>query len=165
MKDVMHFAGSLAAHAVWCVSSGGTLVPILGETRPNGDRAMNRLVYDRLERAVEAGREKLDAPEVGVRNAVLLYDGFITVEDWRTDAIMIDIRCHKGGSAGRRVVMAVPYKAKKGWFSKFVVYRPKFVESSDGALDYEKCGEAFFAGVESHPKGAKIWTRHLDQSR
>jgi hypothetical protein len=95
--------------------------------------------------------------------AVLLYDGYITLGDWRTDAIMVDTRCYKRSNL--RVLMAVPYKPKRGWFSRFVVYKPKFVESSDPAADFAAIGEAFFAGVDSHEKGAAVWNTHLDQSR
>lgn len=40
MKDALEFAGSLAAHAVWCVSSGETLIPMLGHLDASGQRVM-----------------------------------------------------------------------------------------------------------------------------
>ena len=59
MREAMNLAGFFAAHAVWCVSDGETLIPIFGYPDKNGQRVLNRLVHDRLEDAVAAGSGNL----------------------------------------------------------------------------------------------------------
>ena len=91
--------------------------------------------------------------------AVLLYDGFVTLGAWRTDAIMVEMR-----SSSERLVMAVPYRNAsdpKG----FAVFKPKFVECSDKAANWATLGEAFFRGVDAHEKGSAVWSKSIDQSR
>jgi hypothetical protein len=49
--------------------------------------------------------------------------------------------------------------------SPFTVFTPKFVgfqnvEASEA--DNEAFGQSFFAGVDSHEKGAAVWAKHYD---
>jgi hypothetical protein len=53
MITAMNLAGSLAAHAIWSVSDGEILVPILGFTDQDDERVMNRLVAADLAEAVQ----------------------------------------------------------------------------------------------------------------
>lgn len=163
MNSAMHLAGSLAAHAVWCVSDGETLIPMLGHTGDNGQRVMERLVHDRLEDAVADGQRRLDARLHDTPIAVLLYDGYITLPSDKSDAILIDIRSYDPGTSGR-MLMAVPYKRKR-FLSRFVVYKPKFLDCSLQDPKWEDLTAAFFAGVDSHERAATVWNKHIDQSR
>jgi hypothetical protein len=151
-------AGFFAAHAVWSVSDGATLIPMLASESAEGSRSMSRLVAEELGDAVARGRKALaDNPSRAAR-AVLLYDGYLTLEAGRFDAIFVEARDYGGGHG---FTMAVPYRpAAEG----FAVHRPKFIDSEGAEPDWGRMGEEFFAGVDAHEKGAEVWNGHLDQS-
>ena len=54
-------AGFLAAHAVWSISDGETLIPIYGYIDASGARHLVRLAESQSGKAVETGRDLLDA--------------------------------------------------------------------------------------------------------
>jgi hypothetical protein len=56
MYAIAEIAGCAAAHAVWSVSDGSTLIPMLWYKTEDDQRQMVRLAHDRLEAAVLAGR-------------------------------------------------------------------------------------------------------------
>ncbi|ARN21284.1 hypothetical protein [Piscinibacter gummiphilus] len=60
--------------------------------------------------------------------------------------------------------MAVPYKPKSPDVS-FTVYRPKFIIVDGAEPDYSKLADRFFAGVDSHAEGVKVWNAHMDQAQ
>lgn len=118
---------------------------------------MSRLVSDDAQEVVEEAKARLgqDAAKHGA--AILLYDTFVTLGDWRTDAILIEALADNS-----RLVMAVPYRSAKS-DEGFAVYRPKFLECPQE--EAEKIGESFFDGVDGHEKGNAVWTKYIDQSR
>ncbi|MCC7172024.1 MAG: hypothetical protein IT459_16385 [Planctomycetes bacterium] len=61
-------AGFLAAHALWCVSDGGPLVPFVGMEFQGGKRTLDRYVdEEHLERAVERASSPLKKCEFVTR--------------------------------------------------------------------------------------------------
>ena len=157
LPDIARHAGFFAAHAVWCVSDGETLIPMLVHPGEDGKAAMTRLVSDDSRKAVADAKARLQQHASAHGVAVLLYDTFVTLGSWRTDAILIE------AIAGQsRLVMAVPYRNAKS-DQGFAVYRPKFVECP--AEEAQHAGQSFFEGVESHEKGSAVWTKFIDQSR
>ena len=44
MITASHLAGFFGAHAIWCISDGETLIPMLGYTDENDKRILNRPV-------------------------------------------------------------------------------------------------------------------------
>jgi hypothetical protein len=162
MEAVAEHAGFFAAHGIWCVSDGGPLIPMLAFERPGGKREMIRFVMDRLEAGVEQGRRWLaDNPE-GATHAVLVFDGFITLESGKTDALFIEAVQYQPERAG--FGMAVPYRSSDSP-QGFAVFRPKFLGYDGAEPDFNQLGEAFFPGVDRHEEGAKVWNASLDQSR
>ena len=159
LLEITQMAGFFAAHAIWCVSDGETLIPIVAHPDGAGKRVMERVVSDDSRAAVAITKEKL--PSIAKENggAVLLYDSFVTLGFWRTDAIMIEIV-----SQDARLIMAVPYRHLKD-HAGFAVFKPKFVECSDSGADYQALSEAFFRGVDSHEKGSAVWSKYIDQSK
>jgi hypothetical protein len=163
MITASKLAGFLAAHAIWSVSDGATLIPILGYTTADGKRNMHRLAGDDLGAAVALGKRDLESNAFGADDAVLLYDARIPIGGEKVDAIVIEMRAYF--SLDSRVVMAVPYTpaAVSGTFR---VHKPKL-------LAWERCEDfdmntalgAFFDGVAEHEKGAKVWNDHLDESK
>jgi hypothetical protein len=163
MITASKLAGFFAAHAIWCVSDGDTLIPMLAYTTVDGERKMERLVAnDGLEASVAYRKKKLESNEMKANDAVLLYDGRIPIANQKLDAIIIEMRAYS--SPGSSAVMAVPYTPKAS--GKFRVHKPKLVA-------WEKCQDfemnvalkSFFEGVAGHEKGAKIWNDCLDESK
>lgn len=156
-------AGFFAAHAIWCVSSGETLTPILAFTTESGERHMQRLASDDLSVAVEQGKRRLDTNEMNANDAVLLYDGRIPIGNSKCDAIIIEIRAYF--SPDSRTVMAVPY-TPKSFFKRFLVHKPKLLQWDNcDDFDMSSALEAFFAGVAKHQKGSEVWNKALDESK
>jgi hypothetical protein len=163
MQAAAELAGFFAAHAVWCVADGETLIPILAFIASDGTRHMQRLEDPRLEDAVDRGKKWLAENPATVAAAALVYDGYVTLATGRTDALIADVRSYsEAATSSLRVV--VPYRhANSG--EGFAVYRPKFLNYEGPAFAEQQLDEAFWSGVDNHEKGAAVWNAHLDQSR
>ncbi len=163
MITASRLAGFFAAHAIWCVSDGETLVPILAYTTAEDERKMERLVVDDdLAASVARGKERLASNEMNAVDAALLYDARISAGNETLDAIVIELRDYL--SAQSEAVMAVPYTPKGS--GTFLVHKPKLLAWENCAdADMEPALQAFFEGVGSHEKGAKVWNESLDESK
>jgi hypothetical protein len=162
MITAFRLAGFFAAHAIWSVSDGETLIPILAHSNQDDEREMARLAHDDLLQAVAFGKERLHANEMDANDACLLYDGRITLGDEKVDAIIIEIRSYF--SPNSEALLAVPYTPSAA--GKFLVHKPKLLEWADcDDFDPDAALEAFFEGVFAHKKGAKIWNEALDESK
>jgi hypothetical protein len=164
MADLAEQAGFLAAHAIWCVSDGSVLVPFVGCALPDGEDTLNRFVDEKhVERAVERAKEHLAANTENALFATLVYDGYATLAEGKTDSLVLESRVYS--TPAIMMTMIVPYRNAEH-HDGFAVYRPKFRGvSAPVSPDYEALAEAFFRGVDAHEKGAEVWNRHLDQSR
>ena len=163
MITASKLAGFFAAHAIWCVSDGETLVPMLAYTTEDNERKMDRLVInDDLQASVAYGKEKLESNEMDANDSVLLYDGRIPIGKEKVDAIIIEMRAYF--SPGSEAVMAIPYTPKQT--GKFRVHKPKLLGWKNCEdFDMQAALESFFGGVSEHEKGAKIWNDCLDESK
>lgn len=162
MEAATELAGFFAAHAVWSVSDGETLIPLVAYETFDGKRQINRLVSERVEDGAARGREWLAKNPDGVARAVVVFDGYITLKTGKTDALIVLIRDYTQGEA--EITMAVPYRPAndpKG----FVVHRPKFLGFKDTEPDWQKVSSALWAGIARHEKGAEVWNKHLDESK
>ncbi len=163
MITATKLAGFFAAHAIWCVAEGDTLIPMLAYTTERGENKMDRIVADNdLAKAVAWGQEKLNSNPMDANDAALLYDGRITTEAGKLDAIIIEIRAYF--APGAEAVFAVPYTPKQT--GKLLVHKPKLVawnNCEDFSVD-DALG-AFFEGVADHEKGSEVWNAHLDESK
>jgi len=154
--------GFSAAHAIWSVSDGSTLIPMLTCVDQNNERQMIRLVQDQLEKAVQDGKARLEANPMDANDAALLYDGYITHDGAQVDAVIIELRSYF--SPGSRVAIAVPYTPGSG--ASFKVHKPKLLQwSACEDFDVEAVFKAFFTGIGQHEQGARIWADSLDESR
>ena len=59
MEAATELAGFFAAHAIWSVSDGETLIPLVGYETTDGTRQMNRMVSERVEEGAARGKEWL----------------------------------------------------------------------------------------------------------
>jgi hypothetical protein len=162
METVSEMAGLFAAHAVWSVSDGEILIPIVAYESLDGNRQMIRLVTDRVEEGVARGMEWMAKNPERVSRAVLIYDGFITLKSGKTDALIVTARDYTLGIS--EVTLAVPYRSKNDP-NGFAVHRPKFLGFKGEEPDFQKLGEALWRGIAKHEKGAEAWNSHLDESK
>lgn len=161
MDETIEFSGYFAAHAVWSVSDGETLIPLVAFETPDGKRQMKRLVAKRIEDGVAQGKEWMATNPDGAVRAVLIYDAFITLERGRTDALVVTARDFAHGNM--EMTLAVPYRAasdSKG----FAVHRPKLLDFKGTAPDANRLTQALWRGIAKHEKGAAVWNAHLDES-
>ena len=64
MERAVELAGFFAAHGIWCVAEGETLVPILAFQRGDGGQEFRRIEAEELRDAVAQGKTWLaDNPE------------------------------------------------------------------------------------------------------
>jgi len=155
-----HLAGFYAAHAVWCVSDGATLIPLVGFSTANTDRKMTRFVSDDLTQAVAMGRDWLAKNPEQATMTVLVIDAFITLESGKIDALLLEMR---DLTAGIELTMAVPYRNAESPRG-FAVHKPKVLEWNGEPDALNPIVEAFFDGVDQHEQGAAVWNARIDQS-
>jgi hypothetical protein len=162
MITASELAGYFAAHAVWSLSESDTFTPMFVFTTEHGERRMERLIAPEAKGAVTAGREKLERNEVDANDGALLFDGRITTETGKLDAVIIEMRSY--GFPWAKATIAVPYTPHTS--DRFRVHRPKLLLWHDcGDFDLHAAFEAFFRGSQEHERGATIWNAHLDQSK
>lgn len=162
MITASELAGFIAAHAIWCVSDADGLVPMVAFTTEDGQRKLERLVFDDTGRAIEHGRKRLADDPLSANDGVLAYDGRIPVEDGKLDAIILEMRSY--GFPWAKAALAVPYTPASS--GRFAVHKPKLVEWHEcDDFDMDAAFEAFFRGVDSHEKGSAVWNAALDQSK
>jgi hypothetical protein len=75
-------------HGIESVREGGPLVPFTLVDGPDG-RSLARFVAETLEQSVEEARRKLRGEGTAERGAIA-YDGYVTVEGERWDAIFVE---------------------------------------------------------------------------
>ena len=135
---------------------------MLAFERPDGKQEMIRLSADQLEEGVEQGRKWLQNNPEGATRAVLVIDALITLESGKTDALVIEAVRFVPERAS--FTMAVPYRNAEDP-SGFAVHRPKFLDANGFEPNYVQIGEAFFAGIEAHEQGSKVWDTYIDEGQ
>lgn len=162
MVAASSLAGFLAAHAVWSISDGEILIPIYGYASNSGERIMERLAHEQLEDAVVAGKDMLESNPTNSLASVLIYDGRITLDIGKVDALIVEFRNYQEDKGA--VTVALPYTPRTEG-NTFAIHRPKIIEMS-GHLkaDTQSIFESFFKGVDQHEKGSGIWNESLDES-
>ena len=162
MKNVLTMAGNFAAHAIWSVSDGETLIPIVGLLDSEDKQSMKRMVMGSAE-ALSAGEHQLNNLTSEYKGATFIKDGLVTLETGKTDSLIIDIKFSDDSS--KKIQFLIPYRNanhEKG----FAVHRLKLSEATGFSQDeYDLISDSFFDGLESHPEGGKIWNeKYEDQA-
>ena len=75
MIETASMAGFLAAHGIWSVSEGETLIPIYAHENPQGERLLERMVADDIAEGARAAQQALEDNEHGSTRAVMVVDG------------------------------------------------------------------------------------------
>jgi hypothetical protein len=161
MITASELAGFIAAHTIWCVSEADGLIPMVAFTTEDGQRKLERLVFDDAGAAVEHGRQRLEDDPFSANDGVLAYDGRITVEGGKLDAILLEMRSY--GFPWAKATIAVPYTPASS--GRIRVHKPKLVEwERCEDFDLDAAFGAFFEGVAAHEQGSKVWDVALDES-
>ena len=162
MLEAASLAGFASAHAVWCIADGEVLIPLYAYMKDDENVGMERMPGERLEDGVAAGQNMLEQNPYDTWAAVLIFDGRITLESGKFDALVIEFRSYSDNPG--TVSVALPYTPHAS-NSVFAVHRPKIIElSAHLEEECESILEAFFAGVEQHEQGSAIWNERLDES-
>jgi hypothetical protein len=159
MIETARLAGFFAAHGVWCVSEGETLIPLLGYQHADGEYGMDRLMFDDFTEGARAGQDALADGDPSWVGAVLVADGYIHLDQGKTDALLIEAVQY--GPYRQSMQVAIPYRpAERG----FAVHKPKFMDIDCDDPNLGPLGEAFFVGAASHTEANAVWEAHLDES-
>lgn len=158
MIETARLAGFFAAHGVWSVSEGETLIPLLGYEHADGEYGMDRLMFDDFAEGARAGQDALADGDPSWVSAVLVADGYVDLDQGKTDALLVEAVHY--GPHRRTMRLAVPYRPAQDPRG-FAVHRPKFM---DVEADLDTLAEAFFAGAASHTEAHAVWDAHLDES-
>jgi hypothetical protein len=159
MHETARLAGFFAAHGVWSVADGATLIPILGYEQANGERGMVRFANGDIAMGAQAGRQALRDNPNGAARAVLVVDAYLHLPAGKVDALVVE--AVEYGPQPRTFMIGVPYRPQPSPRG-FAVHRPKLLE--DPGVDADALIVAFFAGVDSHEAAAQVWTESLDES-
>ncbi|MEV0678995.1 hypothetical protein AB0I60_21000 [Actinosynnema sp. NPDC050436] len=158
MIETATMAGHLAAHGVWSVSEGETLIPILAYETFDGQRTLQRYMTDDLADAARAAQEALHTNENDAVRAVFVMDTFLHSDGGKVDALVVEAVLY--GPSPVTLKVAVPYVPPTDT-TAFVVHRPTFLDlvGLDNP-DFEALGDAFFEGVNAHEQASAVWSAH-----
>ena len=84
-------AGFLMAHAVWCVSDGGTLAPLLAYVK-GGERILAGFAAEQVKGAVKQALAWMERNPENAERAVFVHDAYVTLEGRRMDALVANVR-------------------------------------------------------------------------
>ena len=155
MKEVFEVVGETVAQSIWNLSAGGTPIPLLSTVDEDGHANYMQLAMDNSDDAIRYGREKLDRHEEGKIGAVFVADGYISLDDGTTDALVLEVRVYR--DVVIKCQMVIPYRSANS-VNGFAIHKPQVtaLENID-EIKLQPLLEAFFVGVEAHDKGGKIW--------
>jgi hypothetical protein len=103
----------LGVRRSWGRSGGATLIPF-AITETDSRRHLNRFIAETFEQGLENGRRELAASSPD--RAALAWDGFVTLDTGRTDAIFIEAQDRAHGATS--YVFAGRYQPGKRLFRK-----------------------------------------------
>lgn len=161
MIETARLAGFFAAHGIWCVPEGETLIPLLGYEHTDGGYGMDRLMFDDYAEGARAGQDALADGDPSWVGAVLVADGYIHLDQGRTDALIVEAVQY--GPYRQNMQVAVPYRPADDPRG-FAVHKPKFMNADCEDPAFNAMAEAFFVGAASHTEANAAWEAHLDES-
>jgi hypothetical protein len=160
LARTMELAGFFMSHAVWCVSMGESLIPLIGFEDRKGWHLL-RMLDKRLEAGVERGDQWVESNPERIARAALIFDGYYTGAAQRTDALAAKVVQY--GQERWYVQIIVPYRHAKSP-AGFAVHRPKFRDDGENEDRKDWLMGAFFRGSDLHHQGAEVWHSCLDES-
>lgn len=86
-----------ANHALASIKRGGTLATFTLSETNSGKRRLMRFLDATIEETVDHARAAIQELPPGTARAVTAYDGFITLDETRSDAIMLEAQERNSG--------------------------------------------------------------------
>jgi hypothetical protein len=158
MENTVKMAGEVASHAIWSVSSGETLTPIVGYLKRDNSHAMERLAMDSVQ-AVSLGELKISALDSDKLGAAFVKEGCVTLGAGKTDALIVDVRFAE--NIEKKVQFIIPYR-KANHPQGFAVHRLKLTQLEGISNDVvDSLSNAFFDGIEAYAEGGSLWEEKL----
>lgn len=155
MEEALKIAGNTAAHAIWSVSDGEQLIPLIAETDLTGKTTQIRCMGIQPDQIDDFFLKKSNALGKDYNGLSLVQDSIVTLEKGKTDALLIDVRMSYPENSS--VQLCIPYrhaKHEKG----FAIHRLKITGITGISPDkQEAITNAFFDGIESHQQGSLLW--------
>ena len=157
MESIMKMAGEFTSHAIWSVSSGEVLIPILGYLKSDNTQSMQRLAMGSVE-AISYGEQSISNLDKDTLGAAFIKDGIVTLDTGKTDALIVDITFAE--DSNKKVQFILPYR-NANHTDGFAVHRLQ-LSALDGIAKEtsESLIDAFFDGIEAHTQGGKIWNEN-----
>lgn len=152
------FAGMAVAFAIWQVKEGQPLAPMLSQAFPSGNRLNTTLMQDDLRAAIDAGLKRVKENPDGAALCALIYDGYINLPKFRTDALILEMSAYSPMPVAFSV--AVPYRHARS-AGGFALFGPRLLSSSGAETAHGQLAAAFFAGLDQF-QPAGIWDRHFE---
>jgi hypothetical protein len=160
MYPCIELAGFAAAQALCCLFDRQPLLPLAFSRRASGAPTVSILSAGTPAEIAAHGQHWLDANVNDAEAAVVVFDGYVTIDRSKKDALLLDLQSYHPPAG--RMKMAVPYRPHHH-DGGFAVHRPKFIVSAVGGHDPVALTQVFFRGVFSHDTGARIWGACADQ--
>ena len=164
MHACVESLGNLSAWAVWMVSEGSGVMPII----TSGDKKLRQLMFENLEDAVAAGKQELDKNPKNESQLAFVFDGSITLSLSQTDALVAECRQYTPKSLFKkstelfRMTIAIPYRAKND-IAGFQIYTPKLISHNTNAQWLPEIYAAFYAGVDQFKQPQVVWPKNTNE--
>lgn len=153
-----NFVGFFAAHGIWQVQDGENVIPLLS-VQKNNVRNFERYEGESYEQALDKAKTAIKKKANDFSYSLLAYDGFITLNDEKHEAIIIEAT--DSTTPNSTISMAVPYRSAKSELG-LAIYKPKVLSSTTPDLNLFL--NDFWKGAESHTKAIEFWDKYSDQS-
>jgi hypothetical protein len=161
MSECIELAGFAAAQALCCLFDRIPVPPMAFSRKASGAATVTILPGGTASQIADSGRRWLDANDNRADDAVVVYDGYVTIAAIKKDALILDLRSYREPITARR--MAVPYRPHHHPLG-FAVHRPNFIVDAIEGHDTAALIGAFFRSVCTHDCGCRIWETCVDQS-
>jgi tellurite resistance protein len=153
MENTVKMAGKVASHAIWSVSSGETLIPIVGYLKTDNSHSMERLAMEPVQ-AISLGEQKISALDSDKLGAALVKDGCVTLGAGKTDALIVDVRFAE--NIEKKIQFIIPYR-NANHPQGFAVHRLKLTQLEGISNDVvDSLSNAFFDGFEAYTEGGSL---------
>lgn len=153
MDHIMMMAGELTAHAIWNVSSGETLIPIIAQLKSDGTYSTQHFDMDPAQ-AIALGEKTISNLDSKTLGASFIKDAPVTLETGKTDALTIDIRF---SDDTKKIRVLIPYRHAEHP-EGFAVHRLQATQFEGISNDVvTSLANSFFDGINSHTEASKIW--------
>src|SRR5574341_477124 len=154
LELVINLAGFALAHAAWSVSDGGTLCT-LALTEKGNEHQLYRFEADALPESVEGARQKLIELQPSIDRWVLVFDGYLTLENRQIDALVVQ----PWGAPRTPARIIQKYRPAKFLQSFKILGDPIFVDDRSEIFESNQLHDWLLKGIMRHTKATHLWKK------